>query len=333
MSQELLDQVAKLSAAQDAAGLQGLRDHADKAVRKAARKAIHGLRSKGVEIPSLARAWTATDVGKELRGAVEEGAALDMFSAPGQTRFVWCIPGEERGGMLVLASIASNDGYTDFQIYGQSDSQRAKMLRDWGSTYGEHRVPADWARARLRWAREATVGLGYAPPQGVNDMLERLGDNPDSRPLSFLPEKLKDVSVGELTVTDLLTQVGALRWPLLFKADGVFKGLEKRGESRKEDETMDKEQRIKELLEVSAGDESWREGLQGPLANLIDDLAIGLWQNGRDGDAKVFCDLAAELRSNAKPETLDASAELLSAQITAVVLRQQAQEQRQAQPA
>ena len=50
MSQELLDQIEKLTASQDAAGLVGMRDHADKKVRKAARKAIHNLRAKGVEI-------------------------------------------------------------------------------------------------------------------------------------------------------------------------------------------------------------------------------------------------------------------------------------------
>jgi hypothetical protein len=331
MSSELLDQIAKLAADQDAAGLQGLRDHTDKVVRKAARKAIHTLRSKGIEIPSEGRAWTASDVVKELRGEVVEGAALDMFSAPGLTRFVWAIPGEERGGMLVLATLASNDGFTDFQVYGQSDSQRSKMMRDWSSTYGEHRVPADWARARLRWAREQTVGLGYAPPPGVDDMLERLGANPDERPVSFLPEKLADAAAGELALTELLSQVGALRWPLLFKAEDVFKELERRGEARAEDTALEAEDRIKELLDVSKGDENWRKGLRGPLANLLDDLAIALWQNGRDGDAKILVDLAAELRSHGEPETLEQSAELLSAQITGVVLRQQMQQQQQQQ--
>ena len=326
MSQELLDQIAKLASDRDAAGLVGLRDHADKAVRKAARKAIHGLRAKGVEIPSQGRSWTATDVVKELRGSVEEGAALDMFSAPGLTRFVWAIPGEERGGMLVLASIASNDGFTDFKVYGQSDSQRGKMLRDWGASYGEHRVPAEWARKRLRWAREQTVGLGFTPPPGVDDMLERLGDNPEARPASFLPEKLADTAAGEATLTELLAQVGALRWPLLFKADDVFEELGKRGEARAEDATLTPEERIKELLEVSAGDENWRTGLRGPLANLVDDIGIALWQNGRDGDAKLFVDLAGELRSHESPETLGQAAELLSAQITGVVLRQQQQQ-------
>ena len=326
MSSELLDQIAKLSADQDAAGLVSLQDHEDKKVRKAARKAIHNLRAKGVDIPAQGRSWTATDVTQELRGTVEEGAALDMFGAPGLTRFVWAIPGEERGGMLVLATVAANDGFADFQVYGQTDGQRSKMLRDWDGTYGEHRVPADWARARLRWAREQTMALGYNPPPGVDDMLERLGASPESRPASFLPERLTDTQASDKTLTELLANCGALRWPLLFKADSVFKALEKRGAERKEDEKLENDDRLKELIEISAGDEDWRKGLTGPLANLLDDLAVGLWQNGRDGDAKILVDLVAQIRESDAPESLEASAELLSAQITGVVLRQQTQQ-------
>ena len=321
MSKELLEQVSKMAKAQDAAGLVGLQDHDDKAVRKAARKAIHGLRSKGVEIPDgPGRAWHAQDTNQSLRAALEEGAVVDVFGIPGVTRFFWARPGDERGGMLVIGAVAPNGAYVECDVFGQSDGQRNKMFRDWGDQYGSHRLPVDWVRSRLAWAREATIKAGYTPPPAADELLPELGEVPTERPASFLPAKLESVTASDGPMLDLLMQVGAARWPVLFDADKLFKALEE--SSKGLDEGADQATRLAEMRRLGSDDEAFAEGLRGPFADLFDDVAVGLWQAGREGDAKRLVDAAASFRSADKPGDSDDAAGLLWAQVVGVVFRQ-----------
>lgn len=322
MSQAQLEQVQQLFSAQDAAGLVGLKDHSDKAVRKAARKAIHTLRARGVEIPSEGRKWSAPDVVSELRGSLDEGAVLDMFGTPGIARILWAKPGDERGGMLIIASIAPNGGLLDFAVYGQSDGQRRKMFRDWDEQFSARRVPVQWARERIRFARERTVTMGFSAPKGVDNMLSELGDAPEARPASFVADKLEGTEASGDDFGELLMRAGAVRWPVLFDANAIFGELEKRAKGR-DPEAMDTDARRKELADVAAGDETFRSALAGDIADLLDDVAIGLWQSDKLADAKRFADVAASFRASDAPEKLPEAVDLLSAQITGVVLRQQ----------
>jgi hypothetical protein len=66
---DVLEKIPGLVQKKDAAALVGLRDHEDKAVRKAVRKALHLLKSKGVEIPDApAQAWSTGATLKQMRG-------------------------------------------------------------------------------------------------------------------------------------------------------------------------------------------------------------------------------------------------------------------------
>ena len=72
--QQVLDSIPGLVKDKNADALVALRDHDDKKVRKAVRKALHTLKSRGVTIPDgPAKAWTAGDVNQELRGEMADG--------------------------------------------------------------------------------------------------------------------------------------------------------------------------------------------------------------------------------------------------------------------
>jgi hypothetical protein len=327
-----LAEVETLAKNEDAAALVALEDHSDKKIRKAARRALHKLRSRGVEIPTgESRSWSAGSA-NEMRPALEAVATVDL-NQPGVTRVIWAEPDDEEGSTLIIAAVAPNDAFVEFQAYGQTDGQRARMTRDWERTHEGRTVPADWARARLRWSREATVRLGYPAPRGADDLLERLGELPDERPSSFLGAALDGVDASEDDLNQVLLDVGAVHWPLLFEADALFERLEASAKARPESDTpLDPETRAAELAQVAAGDEGLRAGLSGDIANAIDDAAIGLWLGGRDGDARRLYDLAAGLRDSETPEAVAGATEILSAQITGVVLRQQSQAQSSGAP-
>ena len=119
---QILESISALVANKDAAALVLLEGHADKKVRKAARKAIHKLRSRGVEIPDAdkARTWIQAS-SDELRNNNLGAAIVDMDSTPGATRFMIAEPAPEERGHLLLATVTGDDMVLDFGAYVQTD--------------------------------------------------------------------------------------------------------------------------------------------------------------------------------------------------------------------
>jgi hypothetical protein len=140
-TQALLDEVKKLQAAKDAAGLKALEDHADKQVKKAARKALHVLKSKGVEIPEQARSWADAGL-QSLRRNAGPVAMIDMAASPAVTRLTLSIPDDEDGAALFVALIDPTDRLLDFRAYRQTDGQQNRTARDWQRDAGGRVLPA-----------------------------------------------------------------------------------------------------------------------------------------------------------------------------------------------
>ena len=87
------------------------------------------------------------------------------------------------------------------------------------------------------------------------------------------------------------------------------------------------DERRAQLAEVAKGDEGFREGLRGPIANALDDVAIGLWLTGKSGEAKRVLDVVTALREADEPEaSVPEAIDLLSVQITGLVVRQQSRQ-------
>lgn len=322
---DLLDRIAQLTKAGDAAAaaeLVELEAHQDKKVRKGVRRALHILRSKGVEIPEKgARQWQAA-APADLRETVAAEGLIDVRSVPGAARLVYSGPDELEGGVLMVAIVGGEGRVMDFAAYLQTDGQRVRMLRDWARNFPERKVPADWVRARMRHARESTLASGFAAPQALDDALERLGDAPEARPQNFVIPLLAEQAPTEKTDDELLLDIGAHRWPLMFDGTKLFDALGK----MTADKDKTDEQKRSDLREAAKGDESIREALPGAIADLIDDTAAGLWLEGKDAEAKKALDWAAELRGADEPEAIEWVLDLLRYQIASVALQQMAEQ-------
>ncbi len=318
---ELLASIPKLLDARDAAALVELEDHADKKVRKAARKAVHQLRSRGVEIPEKgARSWSSGGL-DELRGDLSARGTVDVRSVPGGTRLVLSLADEEEGGTLFVGIVGPEGRMLDFAAYMQTDGQRQRMIKDWDRLNEGRAVPAEWVRQRLRHSREATLALGHSVPPRLDDVLTRLGEAPEAAPRSFLVETLADQTPSETGVDDLLRDAGAVRWPLMFDGNALFKRL---GENTGDADAGDKDDaaKLEEIRKAASEDAEVRRGLSGPVANALDDAAIELWLEGKAAEAKRLVDMAAELRGSDAAETIDWAPQLLRFQITSVAMQQ-----------
>lgn len=216
---------------------------------------------------------------------------------------------------LILATLTGNDRVADFSAYVQTDGQRERLIRDWDRTHSGRRVPVAWAKSRIRWARERTVEGGNTVSRSLNDMLETLGDVPEDRPANFVAALLEAVEGASRDggVDPILRAAGAHRWPPLFDVEPILAGV---GERRPDvDESTPESEREALLLEAAKGLEDVREALTGPVSNLLEDAAAGLWLDGDDATARAVLDLARELRAADEAETLPWVARILGMQV------------------
>lgn len=330
---KILESIPGLVKKQDAAALVALQDHADKDIRKSVRKALHTLRSKGVAIPAAdaPRAWVAAGP-ESLRGELREAAMLEAESTPGLVRLLIAAPRSDERGYLWVAALTGRDQVADFTAYMQTDGQRTRLVREWDRDFKGRQVPADWARARIRWAREQTLSSGFSVPTQLDDMLVHLGPAPTVRPPSFLLGKLDAGKFkGERdNVETALVAARVFAWPPLFDVEPLLKKV---NESNPDMSAETPESaRYDALMAAAVGDEELRASLQGTVANLLEDAAAGLWLRGNDEPAAQALALATELRTSETPETLPWLGRLLGFQIAATLayMQQRQQQQRQA---
>jgi hypothetical protein len=318
----LLDEIASLQAKRDAGALLAYEDHADKQVRKAARKAIHTLRSKGVEVPSVAsRSWANAGLAS-LRRHAGSVALLDLEASPGVARLTVSVPDPEEGVSLFIALIDPEDRVLDFAAYMQTDGQQARMARDWQRVTADRVIDVDWALARIRWGRERSFASSMPVPEALDQNLLRLGPAPSERPEPrFLDTVLADVEPSAGDLGEILMRGEAHLWPLLFDADPMFGRLSDRMRDVDPAQLTDAD-RMLHVMEASRGDEPLREALNGRIANLLDDVAVSLWLDGQLPEARRVRVLASELRVSSEPEQVAGVVNLIQLQITSAALQQ-----------
>ena len=332
---KLLASIPELTTKRDATSLVALRDHDDKRVRKASRKALHTLKTRGVEIPDAAPAgWTVGNSLDELRGEMTAIAIIDTRTIPGAVRFMLSEPDPGSGATLLAGAIGPTDRIIDFSVYHQTDGQRTRMIRDWERRVGDRRVPVAWVKARVRFARDATIAAGFSVPRALDQVLARLGEAPDGRPASFLSETV-DLS-GEAAfdpdkdIDGLLKKAGVPNWPPMLDLEATLgRAAEIHGD--KPQPTED-DARVELLMKSIAGDDEVRDALKGTLSEALADVAIHLWLEGESEPARKLSDMVEALQGKA-PETNKWVARLLGFQVASllrVVQQQQRQEQQRA---
>jgi len=327
-TQALLDDIAKFQAAQDAGGLKALEDHGDKKVRKAARKAIHVLRSKGVAIPDQGRTWAEAET---IRSHVGAAAMIDMAASPAVTRVTLSLPHPQEGAALLVALLDPTDRLLDFAAYFQTDGQQARTAREWQRDADDRTIPASWVQARLFWARGETRKRNLDIPKALDDQLPQLGEAPTERPQpSFLDEALAAIEPSAADLGGILISGGVHTWPLLFDANGLFERL---GETMKDvdADTITDADRLAHIMTASKGDEPLQAGLRGPLANALDDVAVILWLDGSLTEARRVRKLAVDLREADAPDQVDGVVNLIQLQITSAAMEQMRKQAAQGQ--
>ena len=315
----LLDQIPTLLKAKDAAALVEHQDHADKKVRKAIRKALHTLRSKGVEIPDASRSWSTGDSLQKMRGDLKPSAHIDTRSTPGAMRFLLSLPHDSEGARLFAGAISPDDRILEFNAYQQTDGQRTRLLRDWARQTESRDVSVEWVMGRIRWAREQTIAGGYTVPRALDQALSVLGDAPSERPAAgFLGEALKgDAALEGEGVDATMIALGIPNWPPMVNLDGM---LEKAAEIHGDKPQPEKEEdRLALLSQAVQGDEEARKGLTGTLANALDDAATHAWLEGEMDQAEAAYTMATKLRGSDAPEGLEFAPRLLGYQVASLL--------------
>lgn len=322
-TQALLDEIKKMQKAQDAAGLLGLENHGDKKVKKAARKAIHVLRSKGVEIPEQGRSWNQASL-QDMRQVAGPIAMLDMSASPGVTRMTLSLPNDDQGAALFVTLLDPNQRMLDFAAYFQTDGQQKRTGRDWKRDADGRAVDTEWVRQRILWAREYTFNGGFEVPKSIDDHLPTLGQAPSERPdPAWLDAALAEVEAAPTSeLSDALVAANVHGWPLLFDANSLFESLNEAMGDIEDPNSVTEEQRLERIGQAAAGNEALREALPGPFANTLDDVAVVFYLDGSLAQAKRIRQLAVDLRASETPETVDGVVHLVQLQITAAAMQQ-----------
>lgn len=330
--QKLLESIPEL----DAAALVALREHDDKKVRKAVRKALHTLKAKGVAIPEdTPRAWSTGGALQALRGELRSSATIDTRSVPGATRFMLSEPDSEEGGRLFVGMLSPDDRVLEFNVYQQTDGQRARLLRDFERRAEDRDVPVDWLKARIRWARDRTVASGFSVPRALDQTLSSLGDAPNDRPASFLNGKVEhEGALSAEGLDEVLFPLAIHLWPPLLELDATLqKAATLHGDKP---QPTEESERLDLLRQSIAGDEDVRKGLRGSIANALDDASVHAWLDGKAKVAGAAAAMAGELREASEPEGLPWVPRLLGYQVASLlrimggpeaIARAQAQEQ------
>ena len=324
---ELLSKIDALATSQDVSGLVAFEDHADKKVRKAAKKALHVLKTKGVVMPERSKeaTWSAGGL-DSLRGDLSDRAMIDIRSAPGATRLILSQAEPEEGASLMIALVGPDGRLLDFSSGYQTDGQRGRMLRDWERGFGGRAIPVEYVKARLGWSRRRTIELGYSVPQGFDAVQERVGALPDEEaPVSPVEALLEGVEAGEVAEVDALVAAGAPRWPIMFEANGLIEKLNAAAGERKEGEEeveMSEDDRRVIYLDAVRDDERVREGILGPILSRFEDAALSLWLEGHPGEASRLGQMIAEAKKSDACETLDWAADLVQMQVAALAMQQ-----------
>ncbi len=322
---EVLESIPTLLQQRDAQALVDMRDQldrtgADKAVRKAVRKALHTLESRGVAIPAAtSRSWTAGDVQAELRGEMQPVATVDTRSLPGAMRFMLSLPQERSGARLYVGTLSPEDRVLEFGAYQQTDGQRGRLERDWKRQTEDRQIPVEWVMARLLWARSKTVTKGSSVPRALDEALPRLGAEPSERPTAeFLRERLASAPAFTAEkIDELLVGASVQQWPPLVELDGVLqRAAEIHGDKP---QPTDDDARTALMREALEGQTDVRTGLATTVANAFEDTAVGLWSEGKAELARAAFDVANELRASEAPESLPWVPRLLGFQVASLL--------------
>ena len=266
--------------------------------RKALRRALHRLRSRGIAVPDSAPAATVATLAP-LDDTIDEArvTALD----PHGVRIAY-LATDRAGGGVRLFELALDDarGVLEFEVFEAGRSRARRFLRDAGQREIWPAVPAPSASVRALIARAAAnQASGRSAPRHLAEWRSRLCDVP---PGTKTPGVLAREALGADVPADLELVRGWVRdgtlgpWPpplervsgLIARLDEIAKGVViTSGAARRE--------RVDGVLE-DALDEIYDDSQCTRCADALEETAYVWWQSGRAADARQAVAAAAAFR-------------------------------------
>jgi hypothetical protein len=270
-----------------------------KPARKALRRVLHHLRSRGVAVPEPAPAATVATLAP-LDDAIDEArvTALD----PHGVRIAY-LATDRAGGGVRLFELALDEvrGVLEFEVFEAGRSRARRFLRDAAQRDRWPAVPAPSASVRALIARAAAhQATDRSAPRQFSEWRTRLCDAP---PGTRTPGALAREALGDATAVDLERISGWVRdgeigpWPppiervraLIEKLDELTKGVVIVTPAARREQA---DRAVEDALdEIYGADERSR------IADLFEETAYVWWHSGREADARQAIAAAADFRT------------------------------------
>jgi len=223
----------------------------------------------------------------------------------------------KRGGLLLDLRLDPWDRVLAHEILFQSVAQRRRFVGIVAKEFGDKNVPGAWVCARAAWATHGDLAQTGSRNVELGAVAALLGPRPAIRPGSFLTEESVGSS-GSGAIDGVLAAASVGFLPPLFELSGLMSrwaSLKSPGATGRVSGGYESD-----LAAAAQGDEATREALRGPLANALDDAAVGLWLDRKEALALQLGAFATELRTSLAPERVHGVASLLQYQIASMLM-------------
>jgi hypothetical protein len=274
----------------------------DKAGRKALRRALHRLRSRGLEV-----AAPAPEARVAVLPKVADELAAALVSAPdpsGAQLVVLVEPSPSGGARLFQAAVDLERGVLEFHVLAATRSQARRLVRDLegNAKLGAVRAPREALAALLARAAAAQPADRALPP-AFEEWRSRVARPPEgARAPGVLAREALGASADLTSGRAVAERVkaGALGpWPPPF--DALRALAEKVRQTAESPLLVDDQQRRGQVENVIGDALDARFGGAGgePTAQRLEEAAYTAWRRGNEADARDLLAAAALFRERA----------------------------------
>ncbi len=280
-----------------------------KPARKALRRALHHLRSRGVAVPEAPPAATVATLAP-LDEAIDEArvTALD----PHGVRIAY-LATDRSGGGVRLFELALDDtrGVLELEVFEAGRSRARRFLRDAAQRERWPAVPAPSASVRALIARAAAhQASDRSAPRQFAEWRTRLCEVPEGTPTpGAIAREALGGGAAEPDLVSGWVREGALGpWPPpIARVQALIDRLEELAKSAVIVTPAARREQVDRAVE-DALDEIYGGDERGRIADLFEETAYVWWQTGREGEARQAIAAAADFIARAPRENAVARA-------------------------
>jgi hypothetical protein len=286
-----------------AAPLQSLdADTLTKPGRKALRKALHRLRSRGIEVEAARPQAVVAKLG-EIDESIE--AALMSPLDPRGSRMVYLVASQPSGGAKVYEALLDElHGIVEFHVYSTGRSRARKFLRELAGRRNASMLEIEPDALRVMLARAAERQPSSRPvPRAFIEQRSQLGL--DATAATPEEQVVAALGAGDGSERERLERIvervktGALGpWPPA--GETLTRAAEPIGEAAKSSLIVSgdtERERNRELLERAAAD-IFDEAFTAATVRRLRQTAFALWRHEREEDARDCLAAAAAFEAN-----------------------------------